>query len=152
MLGGLFSEPLAVGTVAPDFSLPDETGQLVTLSALHGRPVVLVFYPWDSTPHCTTQLCQFRDQWNLASTAGAAVFGINPLNAGSHAAFREKHQFPFPLLVDEGRKVAQAYHASALVVKRTVYLVGPDGTIRFARRGMPAPAEVLAAAGPAESQ
>lgn len=63
-----------------------------------------------------------------------------------HATFRAKHQFPFPLLIDRGQEVARLYHANGLIVKRTVYLLGPDGVIRFARRGMPSPAEVLAAA------
>jgi peroxiredoxin Q/BCP len=75
-----------------------------------------------------------------------AVFGVNPQNARHHANFRKKFQFPFPLLVDERKKVAEAYHANGLIVKRTVYLIGPDGRILFARRGMPGPAEVLAAA------
>ena len=77
---------------------------------------------------------------------GVEVFGVNPQNAASHAKFRAKFKFPFPLLVDERQKVAQAYHANGLIVKRTVYLIGRDVKILFARRGMPGPAEVLAAA------
>jgi peroxiredoxin Q/BCP len=146
MLSWLFSDPLAMGSDAPDFSLPDEGGGTVTLSALRGRPVVLVFYPGDNTPGCTKQLCQFRDDWAQAKTLGVEVFGINPQNARKHADFRRKFQFPFPLLVDQGQKVAEAYHAQGLIVKRTVYLIGRDGKILFARRGMPSPAEVLAAA------
>ena len=146
MLSWLFSDPLAVGSDAPDFSLPDDSGLTVTLSALRGRPVVLVFYPGDNTPGCTKQLCQFRDDWTQAKALGVEVFGVNPQNARKHAAFRTKFQFPFPLLVDEGQNVAEAYHAKGLIVKRTVYLIGRDGKILFARRGMPNPAEVLAAA------
>jgi peroxiredoxin Q/BCP len=72
---------------------------------------------------------------------------VNPRPPQSHAKFRAKFQFPFPLLVDRGQKVAKLYHAnSPIVVKRTVYLIGPDGAIRFAQRGMPGPKEVLAAA------
>ena len=146
MLSWLFSDPLAVGSVAPDFSLPDDGGRMVTLSTLRGRPLVLVFYPGDNTPGCTKQLCQFRDDWTQAKTLGVEVFGVNPQNARKHADFRSKFQFPFPLLVDQGQNVAEAYHAKGLIVKRTVYLIGRDGKILFARRGMPSPAEVLAAA------
>jgi len=84
-----------------------------------------------------------RDNWKSVTKRGAAIFGVNPQSARSHTSFREKYHFPFPLLVDEGQKVAQLYHANGLFVKRTVYRVGPDGVIRFARRGMPSPSEVL---------
>jgi peroxiredoxin Q/BCP len=80
---------------------------------------------------------------------GVEIFGVNPRAPESHAKFRARFQFPFPLLVDKGQKVAARYRAHGLVVKRTVYLIGPDGTIRFGRRGMPSPEEVLAAAPPA---
>jgi len=146
MLDWLFSEPLAAGTPAPDFSLPDDSGRTVTLSSLRGRSVVLIFYPGDDTPGCTKQLCEFRDSWEGARARGAAVFGISPQSAQSHVKFRGKFHFPFPLLVDRGQKVAALYHAKGLIVKRTVYLIGPDGAIRFARRGKPSPEEVLAQA------
>lgn len=141
----LFSKPLPPGTAAPDFSLPDGEGRMVTLSALRGRSVVLVFYPGDSTPGCTRQLCEFRDTWSEARTRGIEVFGINPQGAASHQRFRERHSLPFPLLVDRGRKVAGLYNANGIIVRRTVYSIAPDGTVRFSRRGMPAPGEVLEA-------
>ena len=146
MLSWLFSNPLPVGAAAPDFSALDDSGRTVKLSALRGKNVVLVFYPGDDTPTCTKQLCEFRDDWNDALARGVEVFGVNPRNARKHAEFRRKFGFPFPLLVDSGQKVARQYHANGLVVKRTVYLIGPDGTILFARRGKPSPSEVLAAA------
>ena len=146
MLDWLFSDPLAVGAAAPDFSLPDESGSMVKLAGLRGKNVVLVFYPGDDTPGCTRQLCEFRDDWAGARSLGVEVFGVNPQNARSHTRFRKKYKLPFRLLVDEGRKVAGLYHADGLIVKRTVYLIGPDGKIRFAQRGMPSPAEVLGAA------
>jgi peroxiredoxin Q/BCP len=144
MLSWLFSDPLPVGTPAPDFTALDDAGRTVSLSALRGRNVVLVFYPGDDTPGCTKQLCQFRDDWSQAVARRVEIFGVNPQGAVPHQKFREK--FPFPLLVDAGRKIASLYHANGLIVKRTVYLIGPDGQILFSRRGMPAPAEVLAAA------
>jgi peroxiredoxin Q/BCP len=146
MLDWLFSQPLAAGTVAPDFTLPDQDAKPVTLSALRGSNVVLVFYPADDTSVCTKQLCEFRDSWAAVQTANALVFGVNPARGERHGKFREKHRFPFPLLVDESQKVARLYNCSGLVPRRTVYLIGPDGVIRYARRGKPEPAEVLAAA------
>ncbi len=146
MLDWLFSNPLPAGSPAPDFTLPRQDGKPVTLSKLRGGNVVLVFYPGDDTPVCRKQLCEFRDQWPRARERNTQVFGINPGNAGSHLRFQEKIHLPFPLLVDAGQKVAALYHANGLLVKRTVYLVGPDGVIRYARRGKPDPAEVLAAA------
>jgi len=145
MISWLFSDPLPAGSEAPDFSLPDETGKKVTLSALRGKPVVLVFYPGDDTPHCTKQLCQFRDEWAEARGRGVRIFGVNPWSAGSHARFREKYKLPFHLLVDSGQKVAELYHANGLFIKRTVYAIDGEGIIRFAKRGMPPPEEVLAA-------
>lgn len=71
------------------------------------------------------------------------MFGINPQSAASHRRFRAAHHFPFPLLVDRGQEVASLYNAAGLLVKRTVYRIGPDGVICFARRGMPEPGEVL---------
>ena len=68
---------------------------------------------------------------------------MNPQGAASHAKFRAKYDFPFPLLIDRGQKVARLYHANGPIVKRTVYRVDPEGIIRFAQRGMPSPKMVL---------
>ena len=143
MLSWLWSDPLPVGTPAPDFSAPDDGGQTVKLSKLRGRNVVLVFYPGDDTPGCTKQLCDFRDRWDQAKAKKVAVYGVNPQSAARHTKFRNKFKFPFPLIVDEDRAIAKLYNADGLIVKRTVYLIGPDGVIRFAQRGMPSPTEVL---------
>jgi peroxiredoxin Q/BCP len=146
MLEWLFSNPLPVGTPAPGFTLPDQDGNLVSLAALRGRNVVLVFYPGDETTICRKQLCEFRDRSGLAQEKNALVFGVNPQNASGHSKFRDRRQLPFPLLVDRGQKVGELYQARGLAVKRTVYLIGPDGIIRYARRGKPEPDEVFAAA------
>jgi peroxiredoxin Q/BCP len=145
VLDWLFSEPLVVGDPAPDFSLSDQDGQVVSLRDLRGRNVVLVFYPGDDTTVCRSQLCEFRDRWAHTAERNTLVFGVNPQNAESHRRFREKSKLPFPLLVDRGQKVGELYRTRGLIVKRTVYLIGPDGVIRFARRGKPSPEEVLAA-------
>ena len=146
MLSWLFSGPLAIGSAAPDFTLPDQDDTPVTLSGLRGKNVVLVFYPADETRVCRQQLCEFRDVRQLAGDRGVLVYGINPGSAESHSSFRNKQNLPFPLLVDADKKVASLYHANGLIVKRTVYLVGRDGMIRFAKRGKPKPEEVLSLA------
>ena len=147
MLGWLFSDPLAVGAEAPAFSLQDDSGNTVSLLQHRGKEnVVLVFYPADDTPGCTKQACQIRDAWADVAKHATVVYGVNPGNAQSHAEFRKKFHLPYPLLVDEGKRVANLYNAGGLFVKRTVYLIGKDGKIRFAQRGMPSPEEVLKAA------
>jgi thioredoxin-dependent peroxiredoxin len=148
MIGSsLFADPLPVGSPAPDFTVLDDAARTVSLAALRGHNVVLVFYPGDDTPGCTKQLCEMRDNWEEAQSRNVEIFGVNPANAEKHTNFRRKFALPFPLLVDRGRKLAKLYRADGLIVTRTVYLIGPDGMIRFARRGMPSPLEVLAAAG-----
>ncbi len=146
MLSWLFSEPLPVGQDAPEFTLRDQDGVSVSLAGLRGKNVVLVFYPADETTVCTKQLCEFRDNRALVESKDAIVLGINPANQSKHARFRAKHGFPFALLADPGQQVGAFYHAKGLIVKRTVYLVGKSGKIRYARRGKPVPEEVLAAA------
>lgn len=143
MFKWLFSSPLPAGTPAPDFTLPDQDGTYISLASLRGKNVVLVFYPGDDTPGCTKQLCDFRDRWGAAKNKNTTVFGVNPQRAGSHTKFIGKYQLPFPLLVDQGQKVGGLYKAKGIIVKRTVYLIGPDGVIRFSKRGMPGADEVL---------
>jgi peroxiredoxin Q/BCP len=143
MLSWLWSDPLPAGSAAPDFYLPDESGRMVHLAKLRGSNVVLVFYPGDDTMVCTKQLCQFRDDWSEARARGVEVFGVNPQSARSHGEFRRKYGFPFRLLVDDAQKVGTLYHTNGLIVKRTVYLIGRDGVIRFSRRGVPSPRDVL---------
>jgi peroxiredoxin Q/BCP len=140
-----FAPLLGPGTLAPDFELRDQDGNPVRLSRFRGSHVVLVFYPGDDTPTCTRQLCEFRDHWAEAQKKNATVFGVNPWSAERKSRFRAKHQFPFPLLSDPGQRVAALYNTNGLWVRRTVYLIGPDGVIRYAKRGKPAPHEVLAA-------
>lgn len=77
------------------------------------------------------------------ASRNAVVYGVNPGSAESHQRFRAKHHLPYALLVDEGQRVARAYRCSGPIVKRTVYLIGEDGRIKFGQRGMPRPAEVV---------
>jgi peroxiredoxin Q/BCP len=145
MIGWLFQDPLPVGSIAPDFELPDSEGRRVRLSSFRGaREVILVWYPGDDTRVCTQQLCEFRDSWAGVEASGAAVFGVNPQNADSHARFKQKFEFPFPLLVDAGQRVGRQYHTYGWIVRRTVYRIDREGVIRFARRGVPSVDEILA--------
>jgi peroxiredoxin Q/BCP len=146
MLSWLFSDPLPPGTAAPDFTLKDQDGNPVALSQLRGKNVVLVFYPGDDTAVCTKQLCEFRDTWAFARQKNAVVYGLNPQSTESKAKFQKKYEFPFPLLSDPGQQVGELYHTRGIIPKRTVYLIGPDGVIRYAKRGKPEPSEVFAAA------
>jgi thioredoxin-dependent peroxiredoxin len=146
MVSWLFSKPLLVGDTAPDFTLRDQDGRPVSLKSLRGRNIVLVFYPANDTSICTQQLCEFRDSWGLVDSKDAVVFGVNPASGEKHAQFISKHDFPFSLLTDPGQKVGELYNTKGLMMKRTVYLIGKSGKIRYARRGKPVPQEVLAAA------
>jgi peroxiredoxin Q/BCP len=143
---------LAVGSEAPDFTLPDEQGTMVTLSSFRGsQPVVLIFYPRDETPGCTKQLCGIRDTYQAFEQDGAVVFGVNPSSEARHKEFAQRHNFPFRLLVDSDRSVAHNYKSLMLslgpiaIVNRTVYVVGKDGKILFAERGAPSTETILAA-------
>ena len=138
---------LAVGTSAPVFSLPDQAGKAVNLASFQGQQnVVLIFYPGDDTPGCTKQLCAVRDDYSQFKAAGVAIFGINPQGADSHRRFIEKHQLPFPLLVDQDKQVVAAYGCrGTFFTTRTVHGIDKAGQIVFAQRGMPANSAILEA-------
>jgi peroxiredoxin Q/BCP len=97
------------GEIAPDFTLPDQHGEPVTLSQLRGRPVVLYFYPKADTPGCTTQACGVRDRAGEYERAGAAVLGVSPDPVERLAKFDAKHDLGFTLLSDSDHAVAEAY-------------------------------------------
>ena len=97
------------GDKAPDFALPAENGETLKLSRLRGKPVVLYFYPKDDTPGCTRQACGLRDNYASFQSNNTVVFGVSPDDQSSHQAFKDKFSLPFPLLVDEGHTVAEAY-------------------------------------------
>ncbi len=101
--------PPQVGDFAPDFTLPNETGEPVSLSQFRGKRVILYFYPKDDTPGCTSQACGFRDAYPVIEAKNAVVIGISPDSTKSHAKFKTKHNLPFILLADEQHSVAEAY-------------------------------------------
>jgi peroxiredoxin Q/BCP len=100
---------LQVGDDAPDFEMVSDDGQKVKLSDQRGKRVVLFFYPKDDTPGCTRQACGMRDNYSALQGGNAVVFGVSPDDRTSHESFRQKFELPFPLLVDEDHKVADAY-------------------------------------------
>ncbi len=100
---------IAVGTQAPEFSLPDESGQMRSLSEFRGKKVVLIFYPGDNTPVCTTQLCNYRDNYDAFKERGIELLGISTDGVKSHEQFAGKYAFPFPLLSDADKTVHKLY-------------------------------------------
>lgn len=147
---------LQVGDPAPDFSLADADGTTVSLAELKGKRVVLYFYPRDSTPGCTKEACAFRDNYEAYQAKNVVVLGVSADDAKSHQKFINKHNLPFPLLVDEGAKVATAYGSYGLKkfmgkeymgISRSTFVIGPDGTLEKIYRKVKAekhPVELLA--------
>ena len=91
---------LEVGTMAPDFTLPDQDGNQVSLKSFRGQKVVLYFYPKDNTPGCTKQACSFGELFPLFREKGAVVLGVSKDSVASHKKFQEKYNLPFTLLSD----------------------------------------------------
>ena len=123
---------------APEFSLPDENGVVRSIQEFRGKPVVLYFYPKDDTPGCTTEACNFRDDYHVYDEQGVVILGVSPDSSKSHTKFKSKYHLPFPLLADEDHKVCDLYGAWGPKkfmgkeyegVLRTTFLIGPDGTI-----------------------
>jgi thioredoxin-dependent peroxiredoxin len=151
------------GNTAPDFELPDQDGNLVKLSSLRGRPVVLYFYPKASTPGCTTQACGVRDHRADYERAGAIVLGVSPDPVPKVKKFHDKEGLNFALLADEGHVVADTYGVwveksmygkTYFGNERTTFVIGPDGKVsRVLRKVKPAEHDklVLEALGEATS-
>ena len=106
---------LQIGDPAPDFNLPNQAGESISLSQFKGQRVVIYFYPKDDTPGCTKEACNFRDQWGAFEQHGITVLGISKDGATSHAKFIAKYSLPFTLLSDgEPCPVATAYESYGL--------------------------------------
>lgn len=144
-ISAVFAGVPSIGDTAYFFSLNDEKGATHNLADFKGnKHIVLIFYPGDETPVCTQQLCEIRDEYAAFTSNNAVVFGVNPASDKSHKKFSEKHQFQFPLLIDQDANVAKAYGVKgALMNKRFVFVIGPDGRIVFAKKGKPPVAEIL---------
>jgi thioredoxin-dependent peroxiredoxin len=132
---------LTSGDPAPDFTLPDADGNEVSLSSYRGRRVVVYFYPAASTPGCTKEACDFRDNLAMLGDAGIDVLGISPDKPAKLAKFRDAEGLTFPLLSDPDRQTLAAYAAygektlygkKTLGVIRSTFVIGADGTIEKA--------------------
>ena len=129
---------LEVGTKAPDFTLPDKEGKMVSLSDFAGKRVVLYFYPKDNTPGCTRQACAFAGAYEEFKTLDAVVIGVSKDSVASHQKFAEKHDLPFVLLSDPELTAIQAYGVwqekklygkVSMGVVRFTYVIDKNGVI-----------------------
>jgi thioredoxin-dependent peroxiredoxin len=152
---------LQPGDSAPDFTLPDQDGNSVSLSGLRGKSVVLYFYPKANTPGCTTQACGVRDHQADYAQADAVVLGVSPDPVKAVAKFDTKFSLGFPLLADEDHAVAEAYGVwveksmygrTYMGNERTTFVIAPDGTIKdVLRKVKPAEHDELVLGALAES-
>lgn len=133
------------GDPAPDFTLPDDSGNVVSLDDYRGKRLVLYFYPKAFTPGCTVQACDLRDNFEAFRGAGFEVVGVSPDPVARLARFREDHRLPFPLLSDQDHQVATAYGAygtktnygrSYQGIIRSTFVIGPDGTVEAVWRNV----------------
>ena len=127
-----------VGTLAPDFSLPDQEGNIHTLSSYKGKWVLIYFYPKDDTPGCTVQACAIRDEYPAFEKLGVQVFGISADSVKRHEKFAEKYHLPFTLLSDEEKETLTEYGVwqekkfmgrTYLGIIRTSFLIDPKGRV-----------------------
>jgi thioredoxin-dependent peroxiredoxin len=124
-----------VGSVAPDFTLPSQSGVTVNFKDLIGtKPVVLFFYPKDDTPGCTKEACAFRDDYDQFEKLDAEVIGISSDSVESHRRFAKKHDLPFTLLSDEVGQVRKRYgvrNSFGLFPGRVTYVIDEEGVVRL---------------------
>ena len=129
---------LEIGTKAPDFTLPDQNGNMHSLSEYRGKKVILYFYPKDNTPGCTKQACGFAERYPQFTEKGAVVLGVSKDSVASHKKFEEKYGLPFTLLADPELAAIQAYDVwqekknygkTYMGVVRTTYLIDEKGKI-----------------------
>lgn len=130
---------LEVGDKAPDFSLPDQEGRMVSLKDLRGKQVVLYFYPKDDTPGCTKEACGFRDSFTPIQKAEAIILGVSLDGQESHRKFIAKYQLPFSLLCDEDAGVSRAYGVYKQKnmygkkhwgIERSTFVIDRDGKLK----------------------
>ena len=129
---------LEVGTKAPDFTLPDQNGNMHSLSEYRGKKVILYFYPKDNTAGCTKQACGFAERYPQFTEKGAVVLGVSKDSVASHKKFEEKYGLPFTILSDPELVAIQAYDVwqekknygkTYMGVVRTTYLIDENGKI-----------------------
>lgn len=132
---------LDIGTVAPDFTLPDQNGDMHSLSDYKDQKVILYFYPKDNTSGCTKQACGFSERMPQIRSKGAVVLGVSKDSVNSHKSFETKQNLNFTILSDTDRKVIEAYDCwkekknygkVSMGVVRTTYLIDEKGVIIMA--------------------
>lgn len=133
------------GSPAPDFTLPDADMEMIKLSKLKGKTVVLYFYPKDDTPGCTVQAIEFSDLEEEYARAGAIVLGVSRDDCMSHAGFRDKHGLAIDLLSDEDGKVCQKYGVwqekekdgiKKMGIVRSTFVIDREGILRHMQYGV----------------
>lgn len=129
---------LPVGTKAPEFSLPNQDGEIISLSDFKGQKVILYFYPKDMTSGCSKQACAFGELYPQFREKGAVVIGVSKDSVSSHKKFEEKYGLPFTLLSDTEKTVIQSYDVwkekkssgkISMGIVRTTYLIDENGII-----------------------
>jgi peroxiredoxin Q/BCP len=129
---------LQAGQPAPELQGADEQGNVLTLASFRGKKLVLFFYPKDDTPGCTAEACSLRDAYADLRAKGYELLGVSPDTAQKHKKFKEKHQLPFPLLVDNEQATLRAYGVwgpkkfmgrSYEGVIRTTFVIDENGVI-----------------------
>lgn len=129
---------LKIGDPAPDFSAPDQDGNMVSLDQFSGKKLVLYFYPKDNTPGCTAEACDLRDNYERFMKEGYEILGVSADSQKSHQNFIKKYDLPFPLLSDVDKKVLEAYGAwgekkmygkTYMGVLRKTFVISEKGTI-----------------------
>jgi thioredoxin-dependent peroxiredoxin len=142
---------LSTGDVAPDFTLPSDTGEQVSLSSLRGSKVIVYFYPAAMTPGCTTQACDFTDSLDSLQAAGYTVLGISPDEPAKLAKFRERDALTITLLSDTDKQALNAYGAfgekqmygkTVEGVIRSTFVVDEEGRIELAQYNVKATGHV----------
>jgi thioredoxin-dependent peroxiredoxin len=130
---------LATGDRAPDFTLPNQDGEDVSLKDFSGGTLVLYFYPRSDTPGCTTQACGIRDRSADYQAAGATVVGVSPDTVAAQRRFADKYSLDFTLLADADHEVAESYGVwveknmygkKRMGIQRATFVIGPDGVIK----------------------
>jgi peroxiredoxin Q/BCP len=129
------------GKPAPDFELQSDTGEMIRLSDLRGKPVVLYFYPKDDTPGCTRQACGIRDVYGEFERAGAVVLGVSADTQSSHERFKAKYSLPFTLLADPEHELGEPYGVARegkSSYERSTFVIDAEGNVsKIMRRVSP---------------